>query len=58
MGVNSKCGVQSKRWCESHESSVCIVGFLAPWCQNESTEYETECRLAAAQKGKQDQNHL
>ena len=27
MGVNSKCGVQSKRRRESHESCVCIVGF-------------------------------
>ena len=27
--MNSKCGVQSKRKCESHESCVCIVGFLA-----------------------------
>ena len=26
VGVNSKCGVQSKRRCESHESCVCIVG--------------------------------
>ena len=58
MGLNSKCGVQSKRWCESHESSVCIFGFPAPLHQNECAVYETECRLAAAQKGKQDQNHL
>ena len=27
MGVNFKCGVQSKRKCGSHESCVCIVGF-------------------------------
>ena len=26
VGVNSKCGVQSKRRCESRESCVCIVG--------------------------------
>ena len=29
VGVNSKCGVQNKRRCESHESCVCIVGFPA-----------------------------
>ena len=33
VGVNSKCGVQSKRRCESHESCICIVGFPACWCQ-------------------------
>ena len=33
MGVNSKCGVQSKRRCESHESCICIAGFPACWCQ-------------------------
>ena len=27
--MNSKCGVQSKRRCGSHESCVCIVGFPA-----------------------------
>ena len=27
--MNSKCGVQSKRKCGSHESCVCIVGFPA-----------------------------
>ena len=34
--MNSKCGVQSKRRCESHESCVCIVGFLACGCQKKS----------------------
>ena len=29
MGLNSKCGVQSKRRCESHETCVCIAGFSA-----------------------------
>ena len=27
--MNSKCGVQSKRKCRSHESCICIVGFPA-----------------------------
>ena len=27
--MNSKCGVQSKRKCESHESCVCIADFLS-----------------------------
>ena len=31
--VFSKCGVQSNRKCESHESCVCIVGFSACVCQ-------------------------
>ena len=31
--MNSKCGVQSKRRCESHESCICIAGFPACWCQ-------------------------
>ena len=35
-GVNSKCGVQSKRRYESHESCVCIVGFLTCGCQKKS----------------------
>ena len=26
VGVNSNCGVQSKRRCESHESCICIAG--------------------------------
>ena len=56
--MNSKCGVQSKRRCESHESCVCIVGFPACECQKKSVVYETECRHAAVQRGKQDQNHL
>ena len=33
MGVNSKCGVQCKRKCESQESCVCIVGFSVCGCQ-------------------------
>ena len=51
MGVNSKCRVQSKRRCESHESCVCIVGFLACGCQKKSVVYKTECRHAAVQRG-------
>ena len=47
VGVNSKCGVQSKRRCESHESCICIVGFPAYGCQKKSVVYETECRHAA-----------
>ena len=58
VGVNSKCGVQSKRRCESHEFCVCIVGFSACRWQKKSVVYETECRHVAVQRGKQDQNHL
>ena len=29
VGVNSKCGIQSKGKCESYESCVCIAGFSA-----------------------------
>ena len=36
MGVNSKSEVQSKRKCESHESRVCIVGFLACGCKKKN----------------------
>ena len=50
--MNSKCGVQSKRKHESHDSCVCIAG-----CQKKSVVYETECRHVAVEKGKQDQNH-
>ena len=53
--MNSKCGVQSKRKCGSHESCVCIVGFPACGCQKKSVVYEIECRHAAVQRGKQDQ---
>ena len=42
--MNSKCGVQSKRRCESHASWVCIAGFPACGCQKKSVVYETECR--------------
>ena len=45
--MNSKCGVQSKRKCGSHESCVCIVGFPACGCQKKSVVYEMECRHAA-----------
>ena len=44
--MNSKCGVQSKRKCGSHESCVCIVGFPACGCQKKSVVYEMECRHA------------
>ena len=57
-GSDSKCGEQSKRRCGSHESCVCIVGFPACGCQKKSVVYEIECRHAAVQRGKQDQNHL
>ena len=33
VGVNSKCGVQSKRRCGSHESCICVVEFSAYGCQ-------------------------
>ena len=56
--MNSKCGVQSKRRCESHEPCVCIAGFSACACQKKSVVYETECRHVAVQRGKQDKNHL
>ena len=46
LGVNSKCGVQSKRKCESHESCVCIAGFSVCRCQK-SVVYETEWRHVA-----------
>ena len=42
--MNSKCGVQNKRKCGSHESCVCIVGFTACGCQKKSVVYELECR--------------
>ena len=51
VGVNSKCGVQSKRKCKSHESCICIAGFSACGCQKKSVMYETECRHAAIHKG-------
>ena len=50
LGVNSKCGVQSKRRCKSHESCVCIVGFSACGYQKKSVVYETECRYVAVQR--------
>ena len=57
--MNFKCGVQSKRRCENHESCIiCIVGFSALGCQKKSVVYETECRHVAVQRDKQDQNHL
>ena len=55
------CGNEFQMWgrrCESHESCICIVGFPACGCQKKSVAYETECRHAAVQRGKQDQNHL
>ena len=42
--MNSRCEVQSKRNCESHESCVCIAGFSACGCQKKSVVYETQCR--------------
>ena len=48
--MNSKCGVQSKRKHESHDSCVCIAGFSACVCQKKSVVYETECRHVAVQK--------
>ena len=40
--MNSKCGTQSKRKCESHESCVCIAGFSVCGCQK-SVVYKMEC---------------
>ena len=54
--MNSKCGVQSKRKCESHESCFGIAGFSVCGCQKKSIAYEMVCRHVAVQKGKQDQN--
>ena len=56
--MNSKCGVESKKKCESHESCVFIAGFSAGGCQKKSVAYEMECRYVAVQRDKQDQNHL
>ena len=56
--MNSKCGVQSKRKRESHESSVCIARFSACGCKKKSVMYETECRHLAVHKGKQDQREI
>ena len=56
--MNSKCGVQSKRKYESHDSCLCIAVFSAYGCLKKSVVYETECTHIAVQKGKQDQNHL
>ena len=58
------CGSEFQMWgskqvkVRSHESCVCIVGFPACGCQKKSVVYEMECRHAAVQRGKQDQNHL
>ena len=52
VGVNSKCGVQSKRKCKSHESCVCIARFPACGCQKKSVVYETECRHVSVLAGK------
>ena len=57
VGVDFKCGVQSKTKHESHDSCVCIVGFSACGCQKKSVVSEAEFRHIAVQKGKQDQNH-
>ena len=38
MGVNSKCVVQSKRRCESHEPCVCIIGFSTCGGQKKSID--------------------
>ena len=48
--MNSKCGVQSKRKCKSHESCVCIAGFSACGCQKKSVVSETECRHVAVRE--------
>ena len=40
------------------ESCVCIVGFPAFGCQKKSVVYETECRHAAVQRGKQDNIYI
>ena len=43
--VNSKCGVQSKRKCESHESCICAAGFSACGCQNGGRVEGEACRI-------------
>ena len=57
VGVNSKCGVQSKRKCESHVTCVVLLDFQCA-CVRRSVVYETECRQVAAERGKQDKKHL
>ena len=38
--------------------SICIAGFSACGYRKKSAVYETERRLVAVQRGKQDQHHL
>ena len=52
--MNSKCGVQSKRKCENHESCVGVAGFSACGCQKKSVVHETECKNVAVERGKQE----
>ncbi len=56
------CGSEFQMWGESllrkPESCVCIVGFPACGCQKKSVVYETECRHAAVQRGKQDNIYI
>ena len=42
--MNSKCGVQNKRKCESHESCVCVS---ACGCQKKSVVQNTKHKMAA-----------
>ena len=51
------CGPKQEE-VRNHESCVCIVGFPACGCQKKSVVYEMECRHAAVQRDKQNQNHL
>ena len=54
------CGSEFQMWGpkqkkhESHDSCVCIAGLSTCGCQKKSAVYETECRHAAVQRGKQD----
>ena len=50
--MNSKCGVQSKRKCEYHESCLCIFGVYLAGQSEEERMYEMECRHVAVQRGK------
>ena len=42
MGLNSKCGVQSRR-----KPCICTAGFSSCWCQKKSAVCEMECRHVA-----------
>ena len=51
-------GSKAREGAEAMSLAFVLLDFQRVFCQKKSAVYEMECRHAAVQRGKQDENHL